>query len=222
MERVTITTEDGVAIVGDYAAGPKDAPAALLLHMMPARRDSWKPLAGLLAGLGLATLAIDLRGHGESVSGAGGKRLDHKKFIDAEHQAKMKDVEAAVRWLAEKGHPSSRLALVGASIGANLAIAYAGGHQEVRAIVALSPGLDYRGVATAHAVEAMPRSQRLLLVASEEDEYSHVSVLALAKAKGDAELKEFKDAGHGTTMFEHMPGFLDYVAQWVAHNVGRA
>ncbi len=219
MPRVEITTDDGVVIVGEHREGPSGGPAVLLLHMMPATKESWEPLADALAGRGFSTLAIDLRGHGESVRGAGKRKLDYRDFSDEEHRAKMKDVEAAMRWLEGRGIDPSRIGLAGASIGANLSIAYAGGHGAVPAVVALSPGLDYRGVATEAAAAAMPRERKLLLAASEEDEYAFSSVHALARAKADAELQELKGAGHGTTMLEREPGFFAYVVEWISNNV---
>lgn len=219
MPRVEFTTDDGVTIVGEHREGAAGGPAALLLHMMPAAKESWGPLAEALAGRGFTTLAIDLRGHGESVRGPGGRRLDYKAFSDEEQQTKMKDVEAAVRWLESRGAERPRLALVGASIGANLSIAYAGAHRDVPAVVALSPGLDFRGVLTEDAAAAMPRSQKLLLAASEEDGYSFASIRALARAKADAETQELGGAGHGTAMLERAPGFFAYVVEWIVNNV---
>ena len=46
-EVVRFTTADGIEIVGDYHAPPKDAapaPVAILLHMYGSSRSSWGPL----------------------------------------------------------------------------------------------------------------------------------------------------------------------------------
>ncbi|HTM68103.1 MAG TPA: alpha/beta fold hydrolase [Candidatus Binatia bacterium] len=222
MPKVRFLTQDGVTIVGEHRPGPQGAPAALLLHMMPATKESWEPLAAALAGRGFATLAIDLRGHGESVVGEGGEKLDYKAFDDAAHQAKVFDVDAAMRWLAEQGTPASRTALVGASIGANLAIAWAAAHPEVPAAVALSPGLDYHGVTTEAAAKAMPREQKLLLAASDDDGYSFESVQTLAEADPNAEVQRLSAAGHGTRMFEARPDLLEYVVEWIVRNTVRS
>ncbi|MDZ4296063.1 MAG: alpha/beta fold hydrolase, partial [Patescibacteria group bacterium] len=84
-ERVTFSTADGVAIVGDHYAGPTGlSPAVVLLHMLPAERASWAGLARALQAEGFQALAIDLRGHGESVhqhlNGSPPAVLDYKKF----------------------------------------------------------------------------------------------------------------------------------------------
>jgi alpha-beta hydrolase superfamily lysophospholipase len=223
MERITLLTDDGVSVVGDYqqgnGQGAHAGKAVLFLHMMPATRQSWRALAERLANDGFATLAIDFRGHGESTAGPNGTVLDRNAFGDAQHQAKIRDVQAAILWLMEKGFPPAKIALVGASIGANLAIAYAGSNEAIPAVVALSPGLEYHGVMTEPAAAVMPRSQKLLLAASAEDEYSLESVRRLAQVKPDAEVQEQADGGHGTKMLELIPGFFDYVAFWIESNV---
>jgi alpha-beta hydrolase superfamily lysophospholipase len=219
MEKVTIITEDRVAIIGEFRAGGPHGRAALFLHLMPATKESWRPLATALGARGFSTLAIDLRGHGESVVGADGATLDYKKFSDDEQQATIKDVEAAVRWLAERGCSPARLAIVGASIGANLAMVYAARHSDVPATAALSPGLDYHGVTTADAAVMMSRSQKLLLAASSEDAYAHESCVALAAKKDGAEFQSLDGAGHGTHMLERDQDFFAHLVEWISDNV---
>lgn len=220
MERVTFQTSDGVTVVGDYQEGSSGR-AVLFLHMMPATRSSWAELADRLNALGFSTLAIDMRGHGESVAGPRGTTLDRSAFTDEQHQQKMLDVEAAMLFLMERGTPPARIAIAGASIGANLAIAYAGAHEEVPAAVALSPGLDYHGVRTEEFASRMPRAQKLLLVASAEDEYSFDSVKQLSALKEAGELQLLDGGGHGTAILKNVAGFLDYVVAWIDSNVKR-
>jgi len=218
-EKVNFDTEDGVIIYADHYASGVDGPSALLLHMMPATKESWSAFATALLSAGFShVLAIDLRGHGESVH-QGNARLDYKQFEDADHQAKMMDVDAAVRWLEGQGVAKERLALVGASIGANLAIAYGAEHGEIPAVVALSPGLDYRGVTTPDKVAKYRSGQGLYLVASEEDELSFKTDRELAAIKNGTIVKEFRGAGHGTAMFDKAPGLMAEVVEWLGERV---
>src|SRR5207245_1856203 len=96
----------------------------LLLHMMPAVKESWQELAKALNEAGLSALAIDFRGHGESVSKSDGTRLNYKDFADEQQQAKILDVRGAMEWLRARGAQDSQIAVIGASIGANLALQY--------------------------------------------------------------------------------------------------
>lgn len=212
---ISFSTVDGVRIVGKFSPVAAAGPAALLLHMMPATKESWDDLATRLVRGGLSVLAIDLRGHGESIEGPGGKRLDYKLFSDAEHRDKMRDVEAAVAWLGGRGRDPSRLVIAGASIGANLAIAYVAAHPETPAAAALSPGLDYRGITTPDKVRRMKPEQGLFLAASEEDELSFTADRELAGLKPGAVLKEYRGAGHGTSMLGRAAGLEEELAEWL-------
>ena len=214
-QSVEFTTKDGVKIAGTFHSGRAGGPAALLLHMMPATKESWDGFARLLARAGFAVLAIDLRGHGESRETASGERLDYKLFEDRDHQAKIRDVEAAAGWLADHQAPLGRLVVIGASIGANLAIAYAAAHPRVLAVAALSPGLDYRGVTTPDKVRKMASGQSLFLAASAEDELSFKTDRELAGIKPDAVVKEYDGAGHGTGMFAARPELMAELAAWL-------
>jgi pimeloyl-ACP methyl ester carboxylesterase len=218
-EKVSFRTSDGVTIVADYHERDGDGPSALLLHMMPAVKESWAQFAGQLLDAGFSrVLAIDLRGHGESRESDSGE-LDYKLFEDEDHQAKTDDVEAAVAWLEERGAEKTRLAVIGASIGANLAIVYGGEHNEIPAVVALSPGLDYRGVTTPDKVKMYSPAQGLYIVASEEDELSFRTNRELAALKEDSALRELSGVGHGTTMLENEPGLSGEIIDWLKEQV---
>ena len=53
MEPIFFKTSDAVLIAADYYAGV-GVKGAILLHMMPATRDSWRPLVKKLNDAGLA------------------------------------------------------------------------------------------------------------------------------------------------------------------------
>lgn len=212
---VQVSTKDNVDIAGDFYEYEGAKKGVLLLHMMPATRSSWKAFADTLQTAGFAVLAIDLRGHGESQGGPDG----YKDFSDAEHAASRADVERAADFLREQG--VSELHIAGASIGANLALQYASEHQETRSVILLSPGLVYRGVATAPALAALAPDQGVMLAASEDDAYSFESVGTLAQTLSFDEahqLRTFANAGHGTTMFEHEQEFMDELVMWLGRN----
>lgn len=235
-EKVTFKTEDGVEIVGDYLSAGAGSPPVLLLHMMPATRASWHPFMDKLREAGFSSLAIDWRGHGESVKKfqispldkAGGRDfrfqntdkyefLDYKKFSDKEQQAKILDIRAAVEWLEKnKGAREDSLLVVGASIGANLALQYLAENPGIKKAVLLSPGLDYRGVKTDVLVKRLNSGQKVLVAASADDEYSLESVRELNRLNpAQTELREFSGLGHGTTMFLKKAELVDEVIEWL-------
>lgn len=218
-ERVQFKTTDGVLIIGEYQSPEKPKAFALLLHMMPADRTSWYAFMDSLKENNFASLAIDLRGHGESLN-QGGNILNYHNFSNADHQASIKDVEAAVDWLIkEKSARKSDIFLTGASIGANLALQYQSQNSEIKAAILLSPGLDYRGVKTEPSALKIIATQAVFLVASEDDDYSLQTNRVLYNAlQGQKEIKELKNAGHGTTMLEREPVLMDEVIEWLKQN----
>lgn len=213
MERVELKTKDNVAIAGDYYS-PKETSGRglLLLHMMPADRASWRVFAGKMQARNFHVLAIDLRGHGGSQGGPDG----YKNFSDNGHQASRRDVEAGAELLRSKG--AGEIYLGGASIGANLALQYIAEYAAAKAAFLLSPGIDYRGVKTKPAAQALREGQAVYYAASKDDSYSAETVrklFALTPSGAVKELKIFDAAGHGTAIFEREPEFMETIAIWL-------
>src|SRR3989344_5505125 len=222
MERIKFLTKDGVEIYGLYAeAESKNAPAVLLLHMMPAVKESWKEFQEKLREAGFQSLAIDLRGHGESIW-KNGARIDYKNFTDAEQQEKILDVETAMRFLAGQGAESESVAVTGASIGANLALQYQAEHSEIKAVVLLSSGVDYKGIKTEPLAMRVLPEQSVFLSGAKEDVRSSGSSCADAASilfnilpARDKKLKVFDGPEHGTDLFTAHPELMDEIVNWL-------
>lgn len=204
-ERIAFNTKDGVTIVGTWNA-PRDAEASvLLLHMWPSDRSSWTSFQERLALAHLASFAIDLRGHGESGGEAGDDARSMKE-----------DVEAALAWLAEK--PISPRVIVGASIGANLAIRALADHAEIASAVLLSPGIEYHRVTTLDVASRISPQQAVYIAASAgDDQVSADASQAIhdVVSTGQKTLRLLQNADHGTRMFERDPGLPDEIVQWI-------
>ncbi len=215
--RVVLQTADRVALVGSFEPGTSKG-AVLLLHMMPADRTSWGALQTALVERGVASLAIDLRGHGESLI-QGDRRLDYQTFQDEDHQASLLDVDAALTWLAHRGHPAGSVALVGASIGANLALVTAAHITAIPAVALLSPGENYRGVQTFEAARQLAPTQAVWAAASQGDDQQSFDdtrrILDLVKSS-DKSFHPYTSAGHGTILFQTDPQLIDTLADWIA------
>jgi alpha-beta hydrolase superfamily lysophospholipase len=214
---VTFTTSDGWKIYASYWEAGEGNPAAILLHMLIADRGSYDEFGAKLAEAGFNVLALDSRGHGDSTQ-QNGETKRYADFDDAAHKSSLLDIAAAKDFLAQKGAETSKLVIVGASIGANFALNYGADDADVSAVVLLSPGLSYHGVDTAAAM-AKYRGRPAYLVASAEDKYSADSVGKLHEIDAGAELKIFEDAGHGTKIFAAEPPFEDELVTWLASRV---
>jgi dienelactone hydrolase len=157
---VHLHTTDDIDIIGTYyPIRQTPAPAVLLIHSVARDRSTWDVFAKLLQQNGLATMAIDLRGHGEStreLTVDGAVTLDFRNFTGRDYQDMLLDLEAAVDWLqAQPEIDRKHIALVGESLGANIALRYAAINEDLAALVAFSPGINYRGVRTDDVVSKL-------------------------------------------------------------------
>jgi len=204
LRRITVAAADGVTLVGDlYPPDDTPAPGVLLLHMEGGQKEDWASFATRLQEAGYAVLALDLRGHGES-----GGEVDWAAGPD--------DVGRA--WAVLVAQPEvdpERTAVVGAGVGANLALGVAAARPQVRAAVLLSPGLDYEGVSIEERMAAYGE-RPVLIVASQDDVHAAESAQTLAGAAlGEHVLMLYRDAGHGTGMFERQPDLTDLLLGWL-------
>jgi len=126
------------------------------------------------------------------------------------------DLESAVQMLMERYRlPEERIAVGGASLGANVAMVYAGAHRAVPAVILLSPGLVYAGVAVSEAYRTYGR-RPLFMAASPDDGYAFESTRRLAALRGDAGLRvaQGDGAAHGVNMFQN-PDFAEKLIHWM-------
>ncbi len=131
--------------------------AILFIHQMNGRKEDWLELMENLSSHGFSVMAIDLRGHGESWG-------NWRNFGDREFAGMADDVAMAMEWLEKRNR--NVYAVVGASIGANLAL-----NTDAEKVVALSPGLSYRGI--------VARKRDALIIVGKQDSYSYQSSLEL-------------------------------------------
>lgn len=222
MEKITIKTLDGISIVGLWNKPAGARTAVLLLHMMPATKESWDPLVKALSKAGVASLAIDLRGHGESTSqetppsGPDHRELDYQTFTDTQHQASRLDVDAALNFLKTRGFTESAIRVAGASIGANLTVDCLDRYAGIPRGVLLSPGMDYRGMKCEQAVRGLDGGQKIWIVAGKGDEYSAHSSEKMAALKPDAvKLSLFDGGEHGTNLFKPYPNLIKEITEYL-------
>lgn len=222
MESLHLTTSDNVRIAANYFpvdAQRKPSPLGwvVFLHMMPATKESWNMLAERLQSEGYAGIAIDLRGHGESDGGPG----DYHAFSDAEHQDSIRDVEAAFDFVRGLGARDDRITLVGASIGANLALRYISHHRDVERAILLSPGLDYHGILAQPIVAALPAGKRILCIGSRDDDRVTDNAQAIERIcdsapPGVVATQEVVDTGgHGTAILASHPELIETILTFI-------
>jgi len=134
---MSVPASDGLVLMGHlvYPHGKAGSryPLAVLAHQYPATRDTFAPLTADLHALGVATLAFDLRGHGESIWTTAGVRVvdtpttpTMEAFATAFTSSAVKtgfahisdDIVRVASWgMTQNYIDASRVLLVGASVG---------------------------------------------------------------------------------------------------------
>jgi pimeloyl-ACP methyl ester carboxylesterase len=203
-----VTTEDGVALAATVALPAGAQRGVVLLHMNGRNKEDWNSMGDKLARTGVAVAAVDLREHGASLpAGATADRTAE------DYAAMAKDARAAVKLLLD--HGVGAVIVVGAELGANLAINAAVEEPKVAGVVMLSPGMEIKGVIATDAVQRYGK-RPLLLVTSQDDTYSARSSANLDRlAQGDHALHILENAGKGTIMFNREPALEGYVVGWI-------
>jgi pimeloyl-ACP methyl ester carboxylesterase len=250
MQKVSFETRDKVSIKGNFypvRKGYKEDMARvgtpqfsngvyshsklerviLLLHMMPATKESWQEFAEKLAEAGWNVLAIDLRGHGESTwKDQARQRLYYKDFTDKEHQGSYKDIQASFDFLIKRGLKLK--AIAGASIGANLALWWQAEHNRpqvsgfLEKTILLSVGFDYRGIQTQPLVVKLKDSQGLYLAGGSQDWRSSGQTCGQIAQKlyelapvQNKKLEVLETASHGTDLFKIEPNLPQRLISWL-------
>ncbi|TKJ36101.1 hypothetical protein CEE39_00195 [bacterium (candidate division B38) B3_B38] len=213
---VNLTTEGNLNLVGTYYAPHKgDSPAILLVHGMNRNRLDWEGFARLLQGNGYGVLTIDLRGHGDSMR-QGDWLMRWVSFSDEDFRRMLMDVASGIQFLKSRAELDPyMIGIVGTNLGANLALNYASQNRQIRAVVLISPGLNYRGVSSVGAITSYG-VRPILLIASEEDIYSAFSANELySLAQGIKDLKLYQNVGHGNRLLRKGEGASEVILEWL-------
>ncbi|MGE3277453.1 MAG: alpha/beta fold hydrolase [Vicinamibacterales bacterium] len=201
---VAFASTDGTPLAAAlYEAPVRPAPAVVLVHMFTRSRADWDAFASRLQARGVTALALDLRGHG----GSGGSPEPSRAMAG--------DIRAAVAWLSARSDVRS-IAVVGASLGANLAALAAVDAPDVRGIALLSPSLDYRGVRIDAAVLRKMGDRPVFLAASVHDPYALRSIRDLIEGDPGPVEQRFSDAAaHGTALLAADPAVDAALVDWL-------
>lgn len=207
---VTFPTADGVRLHATWKPSPAGAaaPAVLLVHAFSRERKDLAPLADELGARGFSTLAVDLRGHGESVW-KGGARIGLSPSLQTSSSAFPRDVEAACAWLRSR---ASRVGVVGLSLSGNLAA------------LATATGWADAGVAVSAYAERLPAlagsrptaARGLLVLASETDPGRAESARTLDAAGRDPKaVVVFPGAAHALDLLTFEPDAKKAAIEWL-------
>ncbi len=208
-ERVELAASDERLLIGDVFTPAETAeggaPAILLIHQNRSNRGMWQPIIPALLAEGWIVLTIDLRAHGDT-----GGAVD---WILAQEDTQL--------WLAyllaREGVNPEKVAVMGASIGSNLALVGCAANQDCLTAIALSPGLDYFGVMPEESVSDGLRRRSALLIASRGDTASAVAVRQMAgSSKGPVGMRVYDGFSHAADFFDdELESVTGLVVSWL-------
>lgn len=213
--RVTIAS-DGWNLVGDLTMpqSKQPVPVVLMFNKANGTRDAYKALAKDLADRGIASLRVDLRGHGESINkGKFGPPFDApmRALLDGSDS----DISAAIEHSKKlKGIDPTRIGVVGASYsGEEMAIsARKSGY--AKAYVALSPGSFSE--ASINAIDGS--GAKWLFVRSADERNLKGMHEAIRKVSKSAELFEVAGEKHASDLLESQ-SLTEVLAVWFKNNL---
>lgn len=207
---MSLPSADGFTLKGTLTlpAAKGKVPVVILAHQFHSDRTGWAPLAERLQARGIGTLALDLRGHGESTAKGDGTLKVTEDFAASAKAVGFdqipSDLAQAATWLrTQPGVDGRRLGLAGASVGAFSVLLSAPAVKPV-AVLSLSPAGNpaFGEDALGRLKQAVLRAKASCLVlASSGDKGAFANAATLKDLPGVAlALKEGSD--HGFAYFK--------------------
>lgn len=194
-------------------------PLIILCHMLSDDRWEWQDFPKQLVEAGYAVLVFDMRGHGESTHR--GKNLYVWRQFDKTDWLKMpEDIGVLTQWVGKNKElvavDTTKVGVIGASIGANVGINYAAAHPKaLKTLVLLSPGLDYQGVETAAAMKKVKVPS--FFIASQDDNYAAQSTQELYQALSiKKKIQVYEGTAHGSDILGMNPDLGATIIAWLS------
>lgn len=235
--RMSVPASDGLILKGALTYPPgatgRSLPLAVLAHQYPATSDSCAPLIADLLAVGVATLAFDERGHGDSiVSPRGPVVVDTPEGVTMEafgaafvgsaakvgfHRIENDVVRVASWGVSQNFIAGDRLVLVGASVGGSGVLLAAPALPGVRAVATLGAAgaLAFGPDGPDRIRTALERATgiQFLLASSQGDPFAGAaSAEAWSRGLGHARARIVPGNGHGMAIYfavrDELVGFL--------------
>jgi pimeloyl-ACP methyl ester carboxylesterase len=209
-QALKIRATDGLQLAATFypsMLSGRQSPAVLLLHQINGSQAQWKPLIPELLSEGYSVLAVDMRGFGATRGQINWKLAEG-------------DVATMLAWLRGiQSIDGKQIAIVGASMGANLAIRGCANDPQCTVAIALSPGVEYFGITTDDAIQKM-RDRSVLLVAGQIDRESANGVKKLATlATGNIMARLYNSGRHGIELFAY-DDLIPTMLRWLRTYIG--
>ncbi|NOY89101.1 MAG: hypothetical protein GXO93_06905 [FCB group bacterium] len=228
-QEITIKTADNLKLYAWLTPSPdKHAPLYVLLPMMGRTHTSYNDFIKALydkltpSDTGKKAmhkipniLTFDLRGHGKSTT-LGKATIGFRSMSPEDFQKYPQDIQEMITHILNDTTydiDKNNIVVIGASIGANTAIMVPALVKNVKQVVMLSPGENYRSLEPANYLKKY--QGKVLICASEEDGYASESSKKLAKLNNNCTLKIYPGSNHGTNIINNHPQTMTYLLDWL-------
>ena len=221
---MTLATADGYVLKGTLTvpAQPGPRPVVLLAHQFGADRGGWQPLVDRLNAKGIATLALDLRGHGQSTLAGGQTVAVNGDFRDSAKTVGFDripgDLLQAAGWVRRQSRiDPRRLGMAGASMGAFATLLAAPAVHPV-AVLVLSPAGKSAFGAGDGLPDAVGQARAAVMALAAEDDAEAAANTAAIKDLPGVYVRVTPGDTHG---FAFLPEDADLMAGWFGEYLGR-
>lgn len=221
-DKIEIVTEDKIKLSADYYyySDKQDTkqPLIILIHQFRSNKEQWnKSFIDSLMKKDYKVFAYDIRNHGES----GKSSVDLMDLLSDREQAP-KDVDAVMKWtLTQNGIDTSRIGIVGTSIGGSLAI-YGRIFKGAKSVVSVSGGKGTFQAFTGYDDRMMSSSRMFLRIKNvmficgtadnkylEEEKNIYDNYLMDPR-----EIVKFESDKHGKDLIAQYPEILSAILNW--------
>ena len=222
--RVEIDSE-GWTLVGDLTtpeSGSLNA-FALLLHKAAGNRTAYVAMAEAMATRGIASLRVDLRGHGDSIN-LGNFDPTINRYLDENDPAIVdnfalirsgdRDIVSIMQWLDEQPRLTNLpLVVVGSSYTGEEMVQAAVDTKFADIYVALAPGSF-----SEESIAAIDTSEVPWLFVRAEVELPFFPELfnSIREGSKTAEIRVLPGEGHATDLFDHNPNLHWQLIDWIS------
>jgi len=204
-QKVNFKTQDGLTIYANFYPEPSNK-GIILLHDYGQNKNSWNFFIDKLRTEGYNVIALDFRGHGESVSNSV-KNDDFRNM----HL----DVKSAFDYFNGKG--IAEVSIIGSKMGANVALVYTAKEESIQRVVLLSPSLNPNSLKIDNSIKEYKRPLLIIVGALNESLWEDSNLLfdmSLSKIR----LQPYETTLQGISVLENFEDSQNLVIKWIKEN----
>ncbi len=175
-QNVTLSTQDGWSLAAVYQPADDKETTVVLLHDLGKKKEEFTSFEKALTKAGFGYLAVDLRGHGQSI-GKGEYKTFAKEGADNPFNQMVQDGQTAVSFLRSKGVKPEQIILLGTGLGASIAAKTAQLVPDVEGVALISPNVNIRDVLVVPALRVYKGAVLIAASAGDRKGFLEASIL---------------------------------------------